>query len=45
MMPAWLYLLGTQFIDSSRVEIPYSDIALTLLYVIGPCAVGVIIKK
>lgn len=44
MMPLWLFLLGRFFIDTSRVTIPYSNIALSLLYVVCPCIVGLILR-
>lgn len=44
MMPLWLFLLGRFFIDFNKVVIPYHMIAINLLQVVIPCAIGLFIR-
>lgn len=42
-MPLWLFLLGRFFIDTSQVTIPYKNIALSLLFILIPCLLGILL--
>lgn len=41
MMPFWLFVLGRLFVDPKIVKIPYSNIAINLLLVLVPAALGI----
>jgi sodium/bile acid cotransporter 3/5 len=46
MMPFWLFTLGQMFFKSlgGHMQIPFSNIILSLSYLIVPCCLGILVK-
>lgn len=45
MLPLWLYTLGSEFLQANDLDIPYSDIIVTLSVMLVPLAVGLLIRN
>lgn len=45
MMPLWLFLLGRWYIDPDQVQIPYTNILITLASLTGPTLLGVLLSQ
>ena len=41
----WMYTLGVYIIDDDHIVPPFSDMALTLAYIIVPIGIGLAINK
>ena len=41
----WMYTLGVYIIGDDDIVLPFSDMALTLTYIIVPVGVGLVINK
>ena len=46
MIPFWIFTLGRLLIDeSTNVSIPFQNIAISLIIILFPCAIGILIQK
>ncbi|GFR98118.1 ileal sodium/bile acid cotransporter [Elysia marginata] len=45
MMPLWLFTIGADIIQNENIRIPFHVIIGTLVAIIGPCAVGLYIRR
>ena len=46
MMPFWLWLLAGYFLDeNSMVQVPFVDIALSLIFLTIPIGIGLLIRR
>jgi predicted Na+-dependent transporter len=43
-MPAWIYTLGTTLMIEARIQIPFLDLIVRLLFTVLPCLAGVLIS-
>ncbi|XP_045195030.2 ileal sodium/bile acid cotransporter-like [Mercenaria mercenaria] len=44
MLPLWLYTLGSVFLEANNLNIPYTDIVVTLSIILIPLSVGLFIR-
>ena len=45
MMPLWMTLLSSFYVDRSNVFVPYVEIVKTLAYLVVPCVLGILLRR